>query len=142
MIHYSHIALGANIASGFASNSEDLRSALVHGAHALLREAKLKSLVASSLYDTSPMGAPGRQPRYVNALLRVETSLSAGQLLRLVKRIEVAAGRRKRGLNGPRPLDIDIIDFGGRRLGWPARRADAQLQALASAGYIHASQAQ
>jgi 2-amino-4-hydroxy-6-hydroxymethyldihydropteridine diphosphokinase len=43
-------------------------------------------------------------------------------LLRLIKRIERRAGRRLGVRWGPRCLDIDILDNGGRRLGWPRRR--------------------
>src|SRR5262249_8436131 len=42
--------------------------------------------------------------------------------LRLVKGLERQAGRRLGQTWGPRPLDIDILDFGGRRLGWPPGR--------------------
>jgi 2-amino-4-hydroxy-6-hydroxymethyldihydropteridine diphosphokinase len=43
-------------------------------------------------------------------------------LLRLLKRLERRAGRRVTPPLQPRPLDIDILDLGGRRLNWPARR--------------------
>jgi 2-amino-4-hydroxy-6-hydroxymethyldihydropteridine diphosphokinase len=42
-------------------------------------------------------------------------------LLRLLKRLERRAGRRTTPPLQPRPLDIDILDLGGRRLNWPAR---------------------
>jgi 2-amino-4-hydroxy-6-hydroxymethyldihydropteridine diphosphokinase len=35
--------------------------------------------------------------------------------------LERKAGRRAGRPQGPRPLDIDILDYGGRRLGWPGR---------------------
>ena len=45
-----------------------------------------------------------------------------GISLRLVKRTERRAGRRATPPMQPRPLDIDILDYGGRRLNWPCRQ--------------------
>ena len=62
-----------------------------------------------------------RQPRYHNAVIGVRGSISPAALLRLVKRLERGAGRRLGVRWGPRALDIDILDFGGRIIGHPAR---------------------
>jgi 2-amino-4-hydroxy-6-hydroxymethyldihydropteridine diphosphokinase len=45
-------------------------------------------------------------------------------LLRLLKRIERRAGRTRTRAMAPRALDIDILDHGGRRMGWPPRRRE------------------
>jgi 2-amino-4-hydroxy-6-hydroxymethyldihydropteridine diphosphokinase len=45
-------------------------------------------------------------------------------MLRLLKRIERRAGRRLGRRWGPRPLDIDILDYRGTRIGWPPRRRE------------------
>jgi 2-amino-4-hydroxy-6-hydroxymethyldihydropteridine diphosphokinase len=74
------------------------------------------------LYDSRPAGCPGRQPRYLNAVIAIETSLSLIKLLKILKIIERSAGRRARGLNSARPLDLDIIDIAGRRIGLPHGR--------------------
>ena len=70
-----------------------------------------------------PLG-PGRQAPYLNAVLLLEAHLAPAALLRLLKRIERRAGRRFGPHWGPRCLDIDILDYGGRRLGWPPRRRE------------------
>jgi 2-amino-4-hydroxy-6-hydroxymethyldihydropteridine diphosphokinase len=44
-------------------------------------------------------------------------SIGPGALLRLLKRLERRAGRKMRGHWKPRPLDLDILDFGGRVIG-------------------------
>jgi 2-amino-4-hydroxy-6-hydroxymethyldihydropteridine diphosphokinase len=51
-------------------------------------------------------------------------SIGPASLLRLLKRIERQAGRRPTPPLQPRPLDVDILDFGGRRLNWPSRRRE------------------
>lgn len=75
----------------------------------------------SSLFSTRPQG-PGLQRRYLNAVAVAETVLPPAKVLRLFKLIERQAGRRRGIRNGPRPLDLDLIDYGGRIIGWPLRR--------------------
>jgi 2-amino-4-hydroxy-6-hydroxymethyldihydropteridine diphosphokinase len=76
----------------------------------------------SALYRTEPIG-PVRQPKFVNAVVGAHASLAPGAMLRALKRLERLAGRRKGTHWGPRPLDLDILDFGGRIVGRPTRRA-------------------
>jgi len=76
---------------------------------------------------TTPVGL-GRQPAYLNAVVMVEGRMAPTALLRTLKRIERNAGRRLGRHWGPRQLDIDILDFGGRQIGNPrGRRARGQL---------------
>ncbi len=76
------------------------------------------SIVAmSSLYATRPVGQPG-QADYVNGAILVQTALSAPSLLKNLQRIEKKAGRYRDKMRlkeqwGPRPLDLDIIDYKG-----------------------------
>jgi 2-amino-4-hydroxy-6-hydroxymethyldihydropteridine diphosphokinase len=68
------------------------------------------------------------QDSYYNAVLAVECPLPPAALLRLAKGIERAAGRRRGRLWGPRPLDIDLIDYKGFSLGKAGRiRVPGQL---------------
>jgi 2-amino-4-hydroxy-6-hydroxymethyldihydropteridine diphosphokinase len=116
------LGLGANIAGPWGSPQETLARAL-----AALAQAGVQELARSRFYRTKPVGG-GRQPDFLNAVVATRTRLAPFQLLRLVKGLERQAGRRRGQRSGPRPLDIDILDYGGRRLGWPgARRGHAQL---------------
>jgi len=66
----------------------------------------------SSLYLSKPMG-PQDQDNYINAVVALETSLSAIELLNALQAIENKAGRvRKENRWGARILDLDIILFG------------------------------
>lgn len=66
----------------------------------------------SRLYRNPPMG-PQDQPDYVNAVVRVDTRLSARELLGELQRIEADCGRRRDGTRwGPRLLDLDILLYG------------------------------
>lgn len=110
------LALGANLAGPWGSPSEALRRARRE-----LSCAGLRVLASSHIYDTAPLG-PVRQAPYLNAVLLLQAHVAPAALLRLIKRIERRAGRRLGARWGPRCLDIDILDHGGRRLGWPQRR--------------------
>jgi 2-amino-4-hydroxy-6-hydroxymethyldihydropteridine diphosphokinase len=88
-----------------------------------LQAAGLRVTRASCLYLTEPVGG-GRQPAYLNAVVMVSGAPAPGSLLRTLKRIERRAGRRPALPNSARPLDIDILDYGGRRIGWPPRRRE------------------
>lgn len=62
----------------------------------------------SSFYSSDPMG-PQDQPRYVNAVVRIETGLSPTHLLDLLQAVEDAAGRLREERWGARTLDLDIL---------------------------------
>jgi 2-amino-4-hydroxy-6-hydroxymethyldihydropteridine diphosphokinase len=110
------LALGANISGPWGTNRDTL-----HRARRELSEAGLRVQASSHIYDTLPLG-PGRQAPYLNAVLLLEAHVAPAALLRLVKRIERRAGRRTGARWSPRCLDIDILDYDGRRLGWPERQ--------------------
>jgi 2-amino-4-hydroxy-6-hydroxymethyldihydropteridine diphosphokinase len=84
-----------------------------------LHVAGVAILRVSDIYKTAPVGS-GRQPAYLNAVAVARSALGPTALLRLLKSLERRAGRRVTPPLQPRPLDIDILDLGGRRLNWPA----------------------
>ncbi|ABM02435.1 2-amino-4-hydroxy-6-hydroxymethyldihydropteridine pyrophosphokinase [Psychromonas ingrahamii 37] len=66
----------------------------------------------SSLYRSAPMG-PQDQPDYINAVVKIDTKLTAIELLDELQKIELSQGRvRKENRWGPRTLDLDIILYG------------------------------
>jgi 2-amino-4-hydroxy-6-hydroxymethyldihydropteridine diphosphokinase len=88
-----------------------------------LEAAGLIIVKSSLMYRTAAVGG-GRQQAYLNAVLVAKGGMAPGCLLRLVKRIERSAGRRAAPPMQPRPLDIDVLDYGGRRLNWPCRQRE------------------
>lgn len=109
------IAIGANSSRNF----NILNCEVGHLVSILVRKGILSLRIVSSLYATIPEGCLGRQNAFVNAVIVAETSLSPAHLLRHLKSAERDAGRRVRGRNASRPLDLDIIDFAGRVVGQP-----------------------
>ncbi len=119
------------------SNLGDREQNLARAMDLLAQRVKIEQ--TSSLYVTEPVDHKD-QPLFLNAVCRVRTSLAPEELLGLAKRIEVAMGRKPSFVNGPRPIDIDILFYGDKvvnipQFGDPAStRAGAGFCAGASGG--------
>ncbi|MFO6491489.1 2-amino-4-hydroxy-6-hydroxymethyldihydropteridine diphosphokinase [Hafnia alvei] len=99
-----YIALGSNLANPL----HQVQSAL----NALAELPQTTLTATSSLYRTPPLG-PQDQPDYLNAVVALDTDLSAENLLDHTQKIELEHGRvRKDERWGPRTLDLDILLFG------------------------------
>jgi 2-amino-4-hydroxy-6-hydroxymethyldihydropteridine diphosphokinase len=66
-------------------------------------------LKQSKLMQTLPVGGPSRQPKYLNAALKIKTKLPVLTLLKKLKEIENQLGRKKSVRFGPRAIDLDIL---------------------------------
>jgi 2-amino-4-hydroxy-6-hydroxymethyldihydropteridine diphosphokinase len=66
----------------------------------------------SAFYRTSPWG-PVAQPDFVNACAVAETTLEPHALLALAQAIQRELGRQPGPRWGPRPIDIDTLDYEG-----------------------------
>jgi 2-amino-4-hydroxy-6-hydroxymethyldihydropteridine diphosphokinase len=70
----------------------------------------------SPVYETTPVDCPPDSPTFLNAVVLVDTTLSASRLLDRALAIEDAYDRdRSHGVNAPRTLDVDLIVVGDRR---------------------------
>jgi 2-amino-4-hydroxy-6-hydroxymethyldihydropteridine diphosphokinase len=70
----------------------------------------------SPVYETAPVDAPEGSKNFLNAVLLLDTTLSARTLLERALAVEDAYGRdRSAGRNAPRTLDVDLIVLGDRR---------------------------
>lgn len=98
----AYIALGANLGDPLAA----LRRAMDD--IAAIKGVKL--LKRSSLYRTAPLASSG--PDYVNAVIEIQTVLSAPTLLAELQQIEQLAGRERPSRNAPRTLDLDVLTYG------------------------------
>ena len=102
-VHHAVIAMGANL----GDCEQALRSAVVS------IDAIPGNQVTgiSPLYRTAPWGMPDGTPDFFNAVVQVDTTHSAEELLDSLHMIESAHGRSREVHWGSRPLDLDIIDF-------------------------------
>jgi len=97
MIYY--LGLGSNL----GRKRENLRRA-----RELLAAAGVRTVKASSVYRTEPVGV-SRQPWFYNQVLMVESKRLPRALLALAHEIEAALGRVRTAAAGPRTIDIDIL---------------------------------
>jgi 2-amino-4-hydroxy-6-hydroxymethyldihydropteridine diphosphokinase len=106
------LAFGSNMAGAWGSPDQAIQKAFRY-----LADAGIALERISSLFATEPMG-PRPQATYANAAALGATALSAIDTLHALQALEHAAGRRPGPRWGPRPLDIDILDYEGTILGW------------------------
>ena len=105
--HLAFVALGSNL-----GNSRDL----IRRAVDRLRLLSAAPLLESSLWQSSPVDCPPGSPLFVNAVagLVPTPEETPESLLSRLKSLEAEFGRKpKQVLNEPRPLDLDLITFGG-----------------------------
>jgi 2-amino-4-hydroxy-6-hydroxymethyldihydropteridine diphosphokinase len=103
------IAVGANLpADGYANPLATCEAAVKR-----LAEDNLIGVVAESPWYESEPVPPSDQPWYVNGVVLVESALRPKQLLARLHEIEAEFGRVRRTQNEARPLDLDLIDYGG-----------------------------
>jgi 2-amino-4-hydroxy-6-hydroxymethyldihydropteridine diphosphokinase len=70
----------------------------------------------SPIYETEPVEATEGSKKFLNAVVLVDTTLSARTLLDRALAVEDAFGRERTGTPGePRTLDVDLIVVGDRR---------------------------
>jgi len=102
------LALGSNL----GDRGELLREAVAALGATAGVEVRAVSPVVESV-ALKPHGADPEAPRYLNAVVLVETLLTPGELLAEAHRIEARHGRVREERWGDRTLDIDIVDFDG-----------------------------
>lgn len=102
-MNVAYLSMGSNL----GDRVETLRGAVAE----LRATPEVRVRAASSLYETTPVGYR-EQPDFLNAAVRVETSLEPEALLDRCLGIEERFGRRREVRWGPRTLDLDIILYG------------------------------
>ncbi len=104
----AYVALGSNLG--------DRRSHLEAAMEALEATPGIAIVARSGTYETDPIGPPPQGP-YLNAVVRIETSLDPARLLARLLEIERERGRtRGAERNTARTLDLDLLDYEGLSL--------------------------
>lgn len=94
---------------GLGSNLGDRRDNLVAALDALHRWPGIEIDRVSSVYETAPVECSQEQRDYLNAVVRIETSLTSEVLLTCTQQIERDLGRRASVRNAPRTIDLDML---------------------------------
>ncbi|MDQ3615322.1 MAG: 2-amino-4-hydroxy-6-hydroxymethyldihydropteridine diphosphokinase [Actinomycetota bacterium] len=107
-IRRSVLALGSNLGERLAS--------LQGAVDSLADTPDVWITAVSPVYESEPVEAPTGSQNFYNAVVLIDTTLSAHTLLDRVLAIEDAFGRERTGVSGsPRTLDVDLIVIGDRR---------------------------
>ncbi len=113
---YVILAFGSNICGKYGGPINSITSAIKE-----LREFGLEFLKISSIYSSKAVGAT-YQPDFYNLVTVCNCTAHPNKLLKRLKQLERGAGRTGGLFWGPRPLDIDIIDYKSKILNWPNSR--------------------
>lgn len=101
---------------GLGSNLDDPLTQLRRARRALADLPESRFVAASSVYRSRPLYEAGRgtpdQPDFYNAVVALDTRLTADELLSALLRIEDRQGRTREQRWGPRSLDLDLLLFG------------------------------
>ncbi|MFA5008747.1 MAG: 2-amino-4-hydroxy-6-hydroxymethyldihydropteridine diphosphokinase [Candidatus Omnitrophota bacterium] len=107
---YVFISIGANL----GNRQENFSKAVGF----LENTPKVKIEKISSIIETKPIGGPP-QPDYLNAVIKIKTTLSAKKILKVLQDIENKLGRIRIVKNGPRTIDLDILLYGNKLINEP-----------------------
>lgn len=104
----AYVALGANL----GRRERNITAAL----NALQSTRGIDVRKVSSLYETEPQGGPSGQPKYLNAVARIGTTLTAERLLGVLLAIEKSLGRTRadEARWAARTIDLDLLLYGER----------------------------
>ena len=109
-MHLAFIGLGSNLGNERNGIFESPKKQLLNAIQSIDNQTTIHLLRTSHFYQTQAIG-PGDQPDYINAAIKIETSLSANQLLLALQSIENQQGRVRKERWGARTLDLDILVF-------------------------------
>jgi 2-amino-4-hydroxy-6-hydroxymethyldihydropteridine diphosphokinase len=102
----AYIALGANLG--------DAQRTVREAVEQLGELPNTELLASSSLYRTAPIESSGDD--YINAVVKVSSTLQAYSLLGALQNLEQMAGRQRPYHNAPRTLDLDVLLYGGAQI--------------------------
>ncbi len=96
---------------GLGSNLGDRELNLLRAVAEIGKIPDSRITALSGFYDTEPVGPVSQDP-FLNAVLRLETTLTPHQLLAELQRIENDVFRRERTIpQGPRTMDLDLLIY-------------------------------
>ncbi len=100
------IGIGTNLGDRLLNTNEAVR------ALSLLPRTAVTAV--SHVYETEPVGVE-TQPKFLNTVVLVETTMSPMALLGACLGIEAAFGRKREIKDGPRIIDLDLLIYEGMK---------------------------
>lgn len=106
------MADGVTAYIGLGSNLGDREGSIRAACETLGSAGDIQVTRVSTLQETQPLGGMA-QPGFLNGVAEVRTTLRPAPLLQRLKATEAALGREPHGKWDPRPIDLDLLLFGG-----------------------------
>jgi len=100
-----YLGLGSNL----GNRRKNIKKALGY----LAKTKGIKTEKVSRIYETEPVGGPA-QNKFLNAAVKIRTSLSPQLLLNTIKKIEKDLGRKRSIRWAPREIDLDILLYANK----------------------------
>lgn len=97
------ISLGSNLGDRTASLDRAMQRLSAHPA--------IRIVARSGTHATKPVGGPPGQPDFLNAAVRLETSLAPAELLQTLQLVEEQLGRQRSERWAARSMDLDLLLF-------------------------------
>ena len=104
------LGLGSNLSSKFGDRFANINLAI-----SFLEGYGIRVIKKSNFYET-PSYPNKENPKFINAVILVETTLPPVDLMSVLLFIEEKLGRKRDKKNDPRTCDIDIIDYNSQIL--------------------------
>ena len=92
------------------SNLGDREEQILRSVHELRSFSRVKKI--STLRETDPVGPILDQPKFLNAVVEIETEYSPHEVIQELLRIEQEMGRVRVEKGGPRNIDLDLVVYG------------------------------
>jgi len=96
---------------GLGSNLGDREKSIQNAVKMLAEAENIKVVRVSEIIETAPLGQ-ANQPKYLNAVAEMETTLNAEDLHKKLAYIEESLGREKKEKWTSRIIDLDLLLFG------------------------------
>ncbi len=103
---------------GLGSNMGDRDCNLQEAVNYIKNIVDIQVKDLSSIYLTEPWGNKN-QNDFLNQVIRIETHLSAREILEELQKIEIKMGRQRTETWGPRIIDLDILLYGDEIVDFP-----------------------
>ena len=104
---------------GLGSNLDNPIDQILSAVREIAALEHIEQIAVSPLYSSRPVG-PQDQPDYINAVMKIQTSLSPLELLMACQTLESRHGRKRLVRWGARTLDLDILLYNNDLIDLPA----------------------
>jgi 2-amino-4-hydroxy-6-hydroxymethyldihydropteridine diphosphokinase len=103
---------------GLGANLGDREGTVRRAVELLAATAGIEVVAVSALSETDPVGRLD-QPRFLNGVAELDTTLGPRELLATLLDVERELGRERRERWGPRTIDLDLLLYGPEQIDEP-----------------------